>query len=250
MGEGKVALITGSGKQRVGWHVADALARRGYAIAVHYRHSAAEALESVEVFKSYGVRAAAFQADLTNEAAVQDMVGEALHTFGRLDAVVNCAAIWEPKKFEQVTASDIRRMFDTNVLGTFLCCQQAGLAMARQSSGGCLVTIGDWATIRPYADYSAYFVSKAAIPDMTKMLAVELAARNPLVRVNCILPGPVMLPASMPAEERQRVAEATLVKHIGRPENVAQAVLSLIDNDFITGAMLHVDGGRAIYANE
>ena len=83
---------------------------------------------------------------------------------------------------------------------------------------------------------------------MTRNFAVELAARNPAVRVNCILPGPVMLPPDLPEAERRRAIEATLVKREGRPENIAQAVLFFIDNDFVTGVCLPVDGGRTVYA--
>ena len=90
--------------------------------------------------------------------------------------------------------------------------------------------------------------SKGAIPTLTRSLAVELGTRNPKVRVNCILPGPVMLPPDLPEQERLHSMNATLVKREGRPENIAQAVLCLIDNDFVTGACLPVDGGRTIYA--
>ncbi len=83
---------------------------------------------------------------------------------------------------------------------------------------------------------------------LTRTFSVELASRNPKVRVNCILPGPVMLPADLPENERQRSIAGTLVKHEGSPQNVALAVLHFIDNDFVTGACLPVDGGRTIYA--
>jgi pteridine reductase len=168
--------------------------------------------------------------------------------FGRIDVLVNAAAIWKRKPLEQVTAADVREHFDTNALGTFLCCQQAGLAMVGQPEGGSIVNLGDWATIRPYTGYAAYFPSKGAVEALTRSLAVELGTRNPNVRVNCILPGPVMLPPDLPAGERQAAIRATLVQREGRPENVAQTVLLLIDNDFITGECLRVDGGRAIFA--
>jgi pteridine reductase len=246
----RVALVTGSGKKRLGWHVADALAGRGYALAIHYRSSAAEAAEAVAYFQSRGAQAKAFQADLTDETAVAGLVQQTLAHFGRLDVLVNCAAAWKSKKLENVTAADVRFFFETNTLSTFLCSQQAGLAMARQPEGGCIVTIGDWATARPYLNYAAYFPSKGAIPTLTRCLAVELGSRNPAVRVNCIMPGPVMLPPDLPEKERRQAIDATLVKREGRPENIAQAVLFFLDNDFVTGVCLPVDGGRSIYAPE
>ena len=242
----KVALVTGSGKRRVGYHVAQALAQRGYNLVIHYNRSAEEARQTQNELQTQGVQALAIGADLTDERAVAGMVRQALDHFGRLDVLVTCAAVWKRKKLEDVTAADVRLHLETNTLGTFLCCQQAGLAMVQQPQGGCIITLGDWAEARPYLDYAAYFPSKGAIPVLTRSLAVELAARNPKVRVNCILPGPVLLPPDLPAAERQESINATLVKREGRPENIAQAVLFFIDNDFVTGTCLPVDGGRTI----
>jgi pteridine reductase len=248
MSQTKVALVTGSGKRRVGWHVARALAERGFALAIHYRSSALEGAEVVDHFRRQGVEAAAFQADLTDEQAARSLVDQVLARFGRLDVLVNCAAAWRSKRLEEVTAADVRHYFETNALGTFLCSQQAGLAMVRQPEGGCIVTLGDWAVARPYVNYAAYFPSKGAIPTLTRTLAVELGSRNPAVRVNCILPGPVLLPPDLPEAERRQAIDATLVKREGRPENISQAVLFFLDNDFVTGVCLPVDGGRTVFA--
>jgi pteridine reductase len=243
-----VALIIGSGRKRIGWHVAEALAARGDAVALHYRTGKAEAEETVAALKERGLNAAAFAADLGNEGAIRSLVKSVIERFGRIDVLVNCAAIWKPKRLEDVTAEDVRSHFDVNLLGTFLCCQQAGLAMVAQDTGGVIVNIGDWAARRPYVNYAAYFASKGAIPALTRTLAVELGTRNPKVRVNCVLPGPVMLPLDLPEAERKRAIEATLVQREGSPENVVKAVLYLIDNDFVTGDEITVDGGRSIYA--
>lgn len=244
----QVALVTGSGKKRVGAAVAAALAAAGYHIAVHYRSSAAEAADTVAELKKHGVEAEAFPADLTDEAAVKGLVAAVLGRFGRIDVLVNAAAIWQTKKLEDVTAADVRRHFDTNTLGTFLCCQHVGLQMVKQPEGGVIVNVGDWAEVRPYLDYSAYFPSKGAVTTLTRCLAVELGTRNPKVRVNCVLPGPVMLPPDLPEAERNEAINATLVKREGSPANVAKAVLAFVQNDFVTGACLPVDGGRTVYS--
>jgi pteridine reductase len=97
-------------------------------------------------------------------------------------------------------------------------------------------------------NYSAYFASKGAIPTMTRCLAVELGTRNPRVRVNAVLPGPVMMPDDLPTDERAQAIRGTLVGREGHPRNIALAVLALIENDFVTGACLTVDGGRSVYA--
>jgi pteridine reductase len=246
----RVALVTGSGKRRVGWHVADALAKRGYALAIHYRTSAVEAQESVAAFRAQGVEAEAFGADLADEAAVKALVAQTLARFGRIDVLVNAAATWRPKRLEDVTASDVRGFLEANTLGTFLCCQHVGLAMVKQPEGGSIITFGDWAIARPYTGYAAYFPSKGAIPTLTRCLAVELGTRNPKVRVNCIEPGPVMLPPDLPQKEREAAIRATLVQREGSPQNIAQAVLHFVDNDFVTGVCLPVDGGRTVFSSD
>ena len=248
--DNKVALITGSGKRRVGNAVAAALATRGYAIALHYNASAEEARQTVAQLTEQGVRAAAFQADVADEAQVDRLFDETLSHFGRLDVMVTAAAVWQRTPLEQLTAADVRRQFDVNTLGTLLCCRKAGLIMAGQPEGGVIVTIGDWATRRPYPNYAAYFASKGSIPTLTRCLAVELARRNPNVRVNCILPGPVMLPDDLSQAEVKGAVAGTLLKRAGRPENVAHAVVFLVENDYVTGVCLPVDGGRSIAGTE
>lgn len=246
--EQPVALVTGSGKERVGNVIARALAARGFRIAIHYYRSARAAEETVADLEARNTPAAPFQADLRAEADVVRLVDQVTARFGRLDVLVCAAAVWKKKTLEQTTAADVQEQWESNALSTFLCAKHAGLVMARQPEGGTIVTIGDWAVSRPYRDYAAYFPSKGAIPTLTRALAVELGERNPRVRVNCILPGPVMLPPDLNIEERREAIDATLVKREGKPENVAHAVLFLVENDFITGVCLPVDGGRSIYA--
>ena len=243
-----VALVTGSGKRRVGYHVAEMLAQNGYHVAVHYRTSAVEAQQTVAHLCGFGVECEAFAADLTVEAETNALVEQVFARFGRVDVLVNAAAIWSPKRLEDVTAADVRANFDANTLSTFLVSRGVGLRMCQQPEGGVVVTIGDWADARPYPNYAAYFPSKAAIPGLTRSLAVELGTRNPKVRVNAILPGPVMLPDDLPQAERDEAIAATLVKREGTPRHVALAVMALVENDFITGVCLPVDGGRSIYA--
>lgn len=241
-----VALITGAGKQRVGWHIAQALAERGYRLAIHYRSSKTEAEQTVAELQSRGITARAYAADLRDEDAVSQMAKSVLTDFGQIDVLVNAAAIWQRKKLEEVTAKDVRDHFDTNTLGTFLMCQHIGLAMVKQAQGGSIINIGDWAEVRPYLDYAAYFPSKGGVTTLTRSMAVELGTRNPGVRVNAILPGPVMLPPDLPDAERAEAINATLVKREGSPRNVVLAALHFIDNDFVTGTCLPVDGGRTI----
>ncbi|MEC9094534.1 MAG: SDR family oxidoreductase, partial [Planctomycetota bacterium] len=166
------------------------------------------------------------------------------------DIVVNSAAIWHPTPLDKVTDSEVQEFFRINSLAPFLIARSAGLVMAGQERGGTIINIGDWSPVRPYPDYAAYFLSKGNLPTMTRMLAVELAARNPSIRVNAVLPGPVTIPDNLPSETREAIINATLVKREGSPQNIADACLCLIENDFITGVCLPVDGGRSVYSPE
>jgi len=244
--DGAVALVTGSGRDRVGRRIALRLAERGYRLVLHANSSIDEAREVAERLTGEGHEAIALAADLREEDAVAEMVDAGVRRFGRIDALVNSAAVWIRKPLEAVAAADVRLHFEVNALGTFLCCQRVGLLMADQSNGGAIVNLGDWATARPYADYAAYFPSKGAVEAITRSMAVELAARNPKVRVNAVLPGPVMLPDDMPADERAASIAGTLVEREGSPDHVADAVVFLLENDFVTGVCLPVDGGRTL----
>ena len=240
--EKPVALITGGGV-RVGAVIVRELADHGYRTAVHANRSLDRAAELVAELEAAGHEAAAFGADLRDEDATRAMIDKARRHFGRLDVLVNNAATWSPTPVDTVAADDLRRFFEVNTVSTFVCSQHAGLMMAEQSTGGAIINIGDWAIARPYRDHIAYFASKGAIPTLTRAFAVEFAPR---VRVNAVLPGPVMLPDDLSADARKRAIAGTLVRREGRPEHVAHAVRFLAENDFITGVCLPVDGGRSI----
>ena len=244
--ESPVALVTGAGR-RVGNVLARELAAHGYRLALHASRSIAQAEETARELVSDGTEAIALAADLRDEDATRSMIGSVREHFGRIDALVNNAAIWVSKPLPLVRAADVRDHFEINTLGTFVCCQEVGLLMVGQPSGGAIVNVGDWATVRPYLDHAAYFAAKGSIPTLTRAFAVELGTRNPRVRVNAVLPGPVLLPDEMSHDERQKVIGATLAQREGSPRDVAQAVLFLLQNTFITGVCLPVDGGRSIY---
>ena len=243
-----VALITGSGRQRVGNVVARYLAERKYHIALHYHSSEEEAFQSRDEIRKLGVACEAYQANVASAAEVDEMVAEVREKFGRLDVLVASAAIWSETPFDEVGDEDFRKFFEINTLGTFYSARATGRVMIDQDSGGAIVAIGDWSIDRPYVNHAAYFLSKGCLPTMTRVLARELGERNPNVRVNCIHPGPVMFPPDASDERKSKLIEATLVKAADCPESVAQAVQLLVDNRFITGACLPVDGGRHMFA--
>lgn len=242
-----VALVTGAGR-RVGNAIARTLAARGYRLALHANASTTDAEQTAGELNEAGGEAIAVAADLRDPAAIREMIGHVRDHFGSIDALVNSAAVWKAKPLEAITAEDVRENFEINTLGTFVCCQEAGLIMVGQQNGGAIVNIGDWAIERPYCDYAAYFTAKGSIPTLTRTFAVELAARNPRVRVNAVLPGPVLLRAGISPVERRQIIDATLVKREGTPEELAAAIVFLLESSFITGVCLPVDGGRTIFA--
>ena len=242
---GRVALVTG-GAKRVGAACVRALAARGYSVAIHAHHSLREARQAVADLEAVGIPGLAVTANMREEGEIRAMVHRVADHFRRIDAVVTCASIWIPGRLEDVTADDLRAHYEVNCIGTFVTAQETGAVMVGQETGGSIVTLGDWAIARPSLDYAAYFPSKGAIPALTKSLAVEFAARNPRIRVNCILPGPVLIPPDLEPAERAAKIAGTLLNREGSPEHVAHAVLFLLENDFITGASIPVDGGRTI----
>lgn len=249
-GRNKVALVTGSGRQRVGNVIARSLADWGYDVALHYHRSEQSAQETVAELRSTGVSSEAFRADVSEQNEVDAMCDRIVQRYGRLDVLVTTASIWDTIPLENVTAEDMLRHYRVDVLGTFLCARRAGLIMTQQPTGGAIVTFGDWAIQRPYPDHAAYFAAKGSIPTLTRALAVELSHRNPKVRVNCIQPGPVLFPPESTDDQRQAMIESTLVKTANCPQSVSLAVKFFIDNPFVTGVCMPVDGGRSIYATE
>jgi len=245
-----VALVTGSAAPRVGRAIALRLAASGCRIAIHARNSIDEGNRLAEQLIAQGTEAIVHQAEMQDSDSVEAMIASVVKNFGRLDILVNSAAIWNPMRLEDVTADEVRRNLEVNAVGCFVAAKAAGLQMVRQASGGAIVNISDWATSRPYLDHAAYFPSKGAVEAMTRSLAVELAIRNPKVRVNCVQPGPVLLGDNVDEVVRRQLEDAVLLKRIGTAEEVAHAVEFLCENQFITGVMLPVDGGKSIYAND
>lgn len=243
-----VALITGSGRDRVGNVIAKGLAADGYRIALHYHSSEDHALESRDELRSKGTDCEAFQADVAEEQQVQQMVDAVIKQFGRIDVLVTTSSIWPTETLEETTAASVLKSFEVNTLGTFTVAKAAGLVMTKQKSGGNIVTIGDWKIDRPYLDHAAYFIAKGAVPALTKMMALELGHRNPNVRVNCVHPGPVMFPPGTSDEEQQQLIDSTLVKTANQPEAVTAAVRFFIQNPMVTGTSIPVDGGQHFYS--
>lgn len=239
--EGRAALVTGSGR-RVGRALALALAQRGMSVGIHYNRSREEAEDLARgLVASYGVKAAAIKAELGDVKACRRLVDEAARSLGRLDVLINSASLYEATPFETVSVEDWDRHMDVNVRAPFFLCQAAAPHLKKRS--GIVINIADWAAHRPYPGYMPYCVSKAALLCLSTALAKQLA---PEVRVNTVMPGPVLLPEGDSKARREAVRKATLLQKLGSPDEVVKAVLYLLDADFVTGASIAVDGGRLI----
>lgn len=241
--EGKVVLVTGAGR-RVGRTIALAFAAKGARLAVHYNTSVADARRVVAAVRSLsGADADAFRADLKDPKAPEKLVDAVVRRFARLDILINSASLYEKSPFALASPEDWDRHMAVNARAPFFLAQ-ACAPFLRRTGEGCVINVADWAGRRPYADYGPYCASKAALLCVNQALAKALA---PEVRVNAVLPGPVLAPEDMSEGEKRKVADATLLKRLGTPEAVARACVYLADSaDFSTGAELTVDGGRLI----
>jgi pteridine reductase len=240
---GKTALVTGAAK-RLGREIALGLAGRGANIVLHYHTSAAEARQTVAAIRRLGVEALAVQADQTNARQVHRAVAKALQHFGDIHVLINSAAVYQKTPFDTLTEQHWDLHLEANLKGPFLFSLEVGRHMKARQLHGKIINFADWAAWRPYADYLPYCVSKAGVIALTKSLARALAPR---VQVNAIAPGPVLLPPDTTPRQRRQIVAATLLKRLGSPADIVNAVLFLLEgSDFITGHTLVVDGGRLI----
>ncbi len=239
---GKAALVTGG--RRLGAAVALALAERGADVAVTYRRSAAAAADTVAAIRASGVRGEAIEADLAEAAACGRAVDQAARAFGRLDVLVHVASVYRAKPLAELTAADWDAPLAVDLRAAFLCAQ-AAVPHMRAAGGGRIVTFADWvaASGRPrYRGYLPYYVAKAGVVALTEALALELARDG--ILVNAVAPGPILPPSDLDGAEAAEVVRETPLGRWGGESAIVQAVLFLVETDFVTGETLRVDGGR------
>ena len=239
---GKIALVTGAAR-RVGKAIALALAERGTHVVITYHRSGAEAQATLREIEARGVQGLALQGNITHNSDVDGIVRQVIARFGRIDILVNNASNYYKTPFETLTEEQWDDLVGTNLKGTFLVSKRVGDEMLK-SGAGKIINLADWAGFRPYRDYIPYCVAKAGVIALTSALAKTLA---PHIQVNAVAPGPVLLPEDFSERLRESIVQATPLKRIGTPDDVAQTVVFLVEgSDFITGAIIPVDGGRLI----
>lgn len=237
----KFILVTGAAK-RVGRHIALLLAKKGAHILLHYNASKKEALETALEIQSLNVQCHVLQADLNFLKEINSLFRTVTSLRISVSALINSASIFYKTPMETVEESDWKMLMNINLKAPFWLSRKLGLWMAA-GSGGKIINIADWSGFRPYKDYAPYCASKGGLLTLTKALARDLA---PKVAVNAIAPGPVLLPDNFSEEDKNKIIQKTPLGRIGFPEDVANAVVFLLENDYINGTVLTVDGGRSI----
>ena len=241
-----VALVTG-GSRGIGRAICLELARLGAAVAVNYAGNEQAALETVEACRALGVEAEAFQADVADSAACEELVKAVKDRFGKLDILVNNAGITRDGLLMTAKAEDLDRVLDTNLKGAFFCMKAASKVMMRQRYGR-IISMSSVVGLRGNPGQTNYAASKAGIIGLTKAAAKELASRG--ITVNAVAPGFIDtdMTAAMPEAAKTATLASIPMQRLGAPEDIAKAVAFLASDDaaYITGQVLAVDGGMAM----
>jgi 3-oxoacyl-[acyl-carrier protein] reductase/pteridine reductase len=239
--QGKAALVTG-GAKRIGRAIALSLAREGADVAISYRVSDRDARKTVADLKALGVRAFGFPCDVRDETSIKAMLADARRALGRLDILVNNAAIYETVDFDKLTAAQWDNIFATNTRGPFLVAKHAAKELRKRE--GRIINIGSLGGLRPWATHAHYCASKAALHSLTQAMAKAYA---PEISVNCIAPGMIEAPEDRGTAYAKHFAAKTPLGRNGSAEDVAEMVrLLAIGPKFLTGQIIAVDGGLGL----
>ena len=229
----KITLVTGSSK-RIGGHLAYSISKTGSKVIVHYNESELEAIKTVEKINSTGGESYPIKANLENSNEITELVKIIKKKFGALDIIINNASKFNKDSLENISLEDWDRMMAVNFRAPFILAQLMKQEFKKNSIGK-IINIGDWRTSRKKR--FSYGVSKAALSGLTRSLAISMA---PNIQVNEIALGAILSPA-----DSKKVVNINLgpSNRPGTLDEVYSAIISLINNDFITGERIIIDGG-------
>ena len=240
--ENKVALVTGAGV-RIGQAVAVKLGQLGMRLVIHYHHSEEGAKQTIQKLPGKNSRHLVLQADLKDVSAIKELVHKAEKQAGPVSVLVNNAAEFFPTPLFSATEEEWDNLLALNLKAPFFLSQAVGGVM-KSSGEGKIINMVDVSAERPWKSFLPYCASKAALISLTRGLARAL---SPEVQVNGIAPGTVLPPPAHIEMDLTASVENSLLKRIGKAEDIVQAVEYLLLSDFVTGTILPVDGGRSVY---
>ena len=242
--ERKVVLVTGAGRG-IGASIALNFAKEGYDVVVNYRSSEKEALEVVSKCEEYNVKAVAIKANVSSYEESKLLIDEALKVFGHIDCLVNNSGITKDNLILRMSEEEFDSVIDVNLKGCFNCCKHISKVMMKQRSGSIINMSSVIGQIGNVGQVN-YAASKAGVIGLTKSLAKELASRN--ITVNAIAPG--FIKTQMSAKLSDNVKETILsnipLKRFGEVEDVANLVVFLANQTYISGQVINVDGGMVM----
>ena len=228
-----IALVTG-GSQRVGRVICLALAGLGYRVAIHYAHSMKAAHKTRDLILSQGGQADVLQADLTDIAGIRALLQAVDQLNGRLEILINCAALMISKDLLTLTEQDWSETMDLNLRTPFFCSQRASL---RMGDGGLIVNISDYFADQTWKKYPLYGLSKSSLEHLTRMLANRLEAH---IRVNALALAPVIPPEGTTPEEWSRLIARSPGGQAVPDEQIGRALAYLVENEYISGEVVQV----------
>jgi 3-oxoacyl-[acyl-carrier protein] reductase len=245
--KGKTAIVTGA-RRGIGRAIAVALAEAGADLAVCDIVADDGLLtKTKEELEKLGSKCITLVADISRREDVEGMAGRALQSFGKIDVLVNCAGVWIPgQNLTECSDEAWDKVIDTNLKGTFLCCQAVGKIMAERKSGS-IINMSSQVGLTPGAGAGAYSISKAGIIMLTRQLALELSGYR--IRANALAPGIVKTDFNAPFWKdpavEARTAGMVPLGRLAEPEDIAQAAVFLASDaaSYITGQVLCINGG-------
>lgn len=255
--KGQTALVTGA-NSGIGKATAIALGRAGADVVVNYVSGRETAEEVVREISSFGVRAVAHEADVSQETQVTTMVDRTVQDFGTLDILVANAGMQRDAPFTEMTLAQWQKVLDVNLTGQFLCARAATKEFRRRGvvpevsrAAGKIICMSSVHQVIPWAGHVNYASSKGGVQMMMQTLAQELAPEK--IRVNAVAPGAIKTPINRSAWETPEAREDLLrlipYDRIGDPEDIAHAVVLLASDlmDYVVGTTLYVDGGMTLF---
>ncbi len=231
-----MALVTGAAK-RLGREIALALAEKGYNIGLHYNTSRNEAEETAQKIKEFGRKVIFFQADLQDPLQIHAMFQQIENSEIDLKVLINSAGIMTRQPFGEITVESWDEVMNINLRAPMLCCQNAARLM---SEGGVIINITDSGAGKAWVNYGAYTISKAGLEVLTRVCAKSFA---PKIRVNAVAPGLILPSPYISSEDWDKLVQRVPARRAGSVSDIVQAVLFLIQNGYITGETISVDGG-------